>query len=187
MSMNRKIVTLCGSSRFEAWYHIWAEALGLAGHATFGLASYPSMHSKREWYSEEEKAGLDKLHKWKIEQSTAVLFLNVFGYVGQSTLSEISYAFDLNREIYFLESWGADCGVDDWQMSDLYQRARRQAGVPSGWRSPLSTCNHPSPYDLDLLPEAGALRNSIVARIESRTLAAMHDLSDGPSLNASQI
>lgn len=35
------IITLCGSSRFEAWFHMWNQALGLAGRCAFGLSSYP--------------------------------------------------------------------------------------------------------------------------------------------------
>ena len=62
------IITLCGSARFEAWYHMWNEALSLAGHRVFGLASYPSMHEgEKSWYTPEQKVTLDMVHKQKIQ------------------------------------------------------------------------------------------------------------------------
>lgn len=83
------IITLCGSSRFEPWFRLWNEALGLAGHPSFGLCAWPSRKSRREWYTAEQKTTLDRVHLTKIERSDAILVLNVFAYMGESTLSEL--------------------------------------------------------------------------------------------------
>ncbi len=107
------IITLCGSARFEPWFHAWNEALSLAGHCVFGLAAYPSQHDgTKEWYTQQQKEIIDAVHLGKIATSHAVLVLNVFAYIGESTLKEIEYALSKGKETYFLESWGAGYGLD---------------------------------------------------------------------------
>lgn len=103
------IITLCGSSRFEAHYNAWNEALTLNGHVVFSLAVMPSLKASREWYSEEQKAALDLAHLAKIQVSDAILVLNVDGYVGESTKREIAWARIRGKEIWALESWGEGC------------------------------------------------------------------------------
>ena len=44
---------------------------------------------------------LDKIHKEKIKLSDAILVVNVNGYVGNSTKSEIEFAKSLNKEILY--------------------------------------------------------------------------------------
>ncbi len=46
---------------------------------------------------------LDELHKRKIDLADEVLVLNVGGYIGESTRSEIDYARSLNMPIRYLE------------------------------------------------------------------------------------
>ena len=83
------IVTLIGSTRFEPFFHVWNEVLGLAGHPVFSLSCLPSRGFQP---TADEKIVLDQVHKQKIERSDAVLLLNVFGYIGASTMSEIKHA-----------------------------------------------------------------------------------------------
>lgn len=49
------------------------------------------------------KIELDELHKRKIDLADLVLVLNVGGYIGESTRSEIEYAKRLPRVITYLE------------------------------------------------------------------------------------
>jgi len=49
------------------------------------------------------KAKLDELHKRKIDLADEVLILNVGGYIGESTMSELVYARKLGKAIRFLE------------------------------------------------------------------------------------
>ena len=51
----------------------------------------------------ELKAKLDELHKRKIDLADEVLVLNVGGYIGDSTRSEIEYATKLDKPIGYLE------------------------------------------------------------------------------------
>ena len=166
------IITLCGSARFEPWYHMWNEALSLAGHVVFGLAAWPSMHDRREWYSEDEKNVLDYVHKRKIDASDAILVLNVFAYIGESTLNEIEYARRHEVRTHFLESWGMGLGIGGNHNVET-RAARDMYKVPLGYGSPISTVEdyeHPSPWDL--LGDGGLRRSSIVDRLQARTLAA---------------
>ena len=53
--------------------------------------------------SDFELEMLSKLHYKKIEISDAIYVVNVNGYIGASTKSEIEYARSLNKEILSLE------------------------------------------------------------------------------------
>jgi hypothetical protein len=132
------IITLCGSGRFEKWFHNWNKALSLSGHVVLGMSSYPSQNQGvKDWFSQEDKAVLDRVHKDKIALSDVALFLNVFGYMGESTLSELAYAQRVKKTIFFLESWGKGCGVGG-RHNPAYQSACEAYGVPFN-ASPVAT------------------------------------------------
>jgi hypothetical protein len=160
------IITLCGSARFEPWFHAWNEALSLSGHVVFGLASYPSLHDgEKNWYTPEEKQVLDAVHRGKIDTSHAVVFLNVMAYIGESTLNEFAYAKAQKKQILFLESWGEGCGIGGNHYRHI-QDAFARFGLKGG--SPIDTSVYPAMGPWDLLPPAGALRSGIVRRIDAR-------------------
>ena len=52
----------------------------------------------------EQKIALDELHKRKIDLADEVFVLNVGGYIGQSTHSEIEYAIAHRKPVRYLES-----------------------------------------------------------------------------------
>jgi len=160
------IVTMCGSARFEAWFHLWNEVLGLSGHAPFGLCAWPSMHEKREWYSPAQKAMLDKVHFDKIAASDAILVLNPFAYVGESTLNEIAEARRLGKAVYTLESWGVGNGITSTHYQSVRDAAER-LGVPRGFGSPFDA-RHDSRACRsvwDLLGPGGEDRSALVRLI----------------------
>jgi hypothetical protein len=163
------IITLCGSARFEAWFHMWNEALGLAGHAAFALCSYPSMHAgEKNWYDDREKSILDEVHADKIRASDAVLFLNVMAYMGESTLREFEQARRIGKKIHFLESWGEGLGIGGNHFQEV-QDAFARFGLKGG--SPIQTSKYPGPWDL--LGDGGRYRTLIVARLKLRETAAL--------------
>lgn len=49
------------------------------------------------------KTMLDELHKRKIDLSDEILVLNVGGYIGESTRSEINYAEAHGKPVKYLE------------------------------------------------------------------------------------
>lgn len=54
-------------------------------------------------YNKKEIIMLGKMHKEKINLSDAIFVVNVDGYIGESTKSEIEYAKEHNKEIIYLE------------------------------------------------------------------------------------
>lgn len=97
----RKVITMCGSLKFmkEIIYH--TERLELEGNCVLSII-YPTKEDK-DAYEPEEHELLDELHKQKIDMSDAIFVVNVNGYVGSSTRSEIEYAKEKGKEIMYLE------------------------------------------------------------------------------------
>ena len=61
-------------------------------------------HGEGVGHDSAEKIALDELHKRKIDLANRVLVLNVGGYIGDSTRSEIAYAEEQGCPIDYLES-----------------------------------------------------------------------------------
>jgi hypothetical protein len=66
-------------------------------------ASAEHGHGEGVGHDSTEKVALDELHKRKIDLADEVLVLNVGGYIGSSTRSEIEYAEKLGRPVRYLE------------------------------------------------------------------------------------
>jgi hypothetical protein len=106
--------TICGSARFEPLWHEWNKRLGLLGHISYSLMTFPSVEGSKSWYTEGEKETLDLAHLAKIEESDAILVLNKDGYIGESTHREIKWAGLRHKRIYWLEPPSIEyLGVDD--------------------------------------------------------------------------
>lgn len=159
------IITLCGSARFEKWFHAWNEALTLTGHTVFSLAVFPSQkQDQKDWYTKKQKTLLDQAHFRKIEASDAVVFLNAFAYMGASTLNEVLHARRCGKKLYALESWGKGNGIGPRHI-EAYQKAAREYGCLNVG-SPIDTF-YPHFVDVfNLLGPAGELRSSIVERLD---------------------
>ena len=61
---------------------------------------YPNKPNK-DAYTEKEKLVLNEMHKERIKLADAILVVNVDGYIGSSTKSEIQYAKSLHKEILY--------------------------------------------------------------------------------------
>lgn len=108
-SNSPKIVCLCGSSRFYDAFQQANYDKTMAGEIVLSIGFYP--HSKAEYghgegvgHDSDEKIALDELHKRKIDLCDYVYVLNVDGYVGDSTKSEMEYAKKLRKSIEYLEA-----------------------------------------------------------------------------------
>lgn len=95
------IVTLCGSTRFGDAFKDALRSETLAGKIVLSVGLLG--HSEGIDMSGPVKASLDDLHKRKIDLSDEILVLNVGGYVGASTRSEIEYAKAHGKVIRYLE------------------------------------------------------------------------------------
>jgi hypothetical protein len=94
-------LTICGSARYEAYWHEANKQLGLAGHICYALMTYPSVEGEKTWYTPEQKWTLDLAHLAKIEESDGVVMLNIEGYLGESSLRELEWARMRHKKIYW--------------------------------------------------------------------------------------
>ncbi len=98
-----KIVCLCGSGRFMDAFNTAEESETLQGHIVLTIGCNTKDVARDANY-ERHKPMLDELHKRKIDLADEVLVLNVGGYIGQSTRSEIEYAQGLGKPVRYLEA-----------------------------------------------------------------------------------
>lgn len=102
-----KIVCLCGSTRFYDAFQRANYEETMKGHIVLSVGFYPHSseiaHGEAIGCTDAQKVMLDELHKRKIDIADEVLVLNVGGYIGASTRSEIEYAQTLNQPIRYLE------------------------------------------------------------------------------------
>jgi len=96
-----KIITICGSLRFEEEIKSITEKLELEGNCVLSI-TYPTR--AKECYTEEEITILNKGHYKKIDLSNAIFVVNKNGYIGDSVKKEIIYAKEHNKEISYLEN-----------------------------------------------------------------------------------
>lgn len=168
--MKALTITLCGSARFEPWFHTWNKALTLAGHDVFSLSCFPSVQGSREWYTPEQKVALDQAHRRKIAKSDAVVFLNVFAYLGPSSLVELAFAREIGKDVYFLETWGNGNGITRRHDDETRAAARLYDAYEVG--SPVDTHRDRDVWSSDLLGPGSAYRSSLVALIKAEHAAA---------------
>ena len=97
MSARCKVITLCGSARFEETFRQVQQQLTLAGNIVLCPAFFDDFQPDAE-----EKAVLDQLHRQRIDMADEVLIINVDGYIGQSTRAEIAYAISKGKPVHYL-------------------------------------------------------------------------------------
>lgn len=93
-----KIITLCGSLKFQKEMMIIAEKKALEGHCIL-TPVYPALDNIER--TEEQLVKLKEAHFKRIELSDAILVVNVNNYIGNSTNLEIEYAKKLGKEIIY--------------------------------------------------------------------------------------
>lgn len=94
-----KVITVCGSYKYKKEMTEITEKMALKGNCM--LTPIELSRPKKEDYTEEEAKMIDKMHKEKIKISDAILVVDVDGYIGSSTKSEIEYAKSLNKEVLY--------------------------------------------------------------------------------------
>jgi len=116
-----KIICFCGSVRFSTEMMIVSWEYTKAGYIVLSWNVLPDCYFKTHPQSAgDDQAGihaaekegvcevLAELHKRKIDLADEVLVINVDGYVGDSTKSEIRYAIDHGKPLRWLEPDSAD-------------------------------------------------------------------------------
>lgn len=93
-----KIITICGSFKFQKEMLKIGEKLSLEGYCVL----YPTYPVNTKLVLTEEQIELLKEgHLKRIEISDAIFVCNIDRYVGESTKKEIEYAKKLNKEIMY--------------------------------------------------------------------------------------
>jgi len=107
------ITVLCGSTKFGPTAYREANLqLTVAGHIVLTIGCDTKSDHDLDLAAQasdgrtldEVKTDLDDLHKRKIDLADEVLVLNVGGYIGDSTRSEIEYAEKIGRPVRYLEA-----------------------------------------------------------------------------------
>ena len=97
-----KVITLCGSTRFKDEFMEAQKRLTLEGNIVISVGMFGHSGDNEVW-TEGTKEMLDDMHKRKIDMADEIYVINVGGYVGESTRSEIEYAKKTGKGIGYLE------------------------------------------------------------------------------------
>ena len=109
--MNKyKVITLCGSTRFKDEFMKAQKDLTLKGNIVISVGLFSHSGDNEVWENMDEvtriktKEMLDDMHKRKIDMADEIYVINVNGYIGESTKSEIEYAIKNNKKVNYLEN-----------------------------------------------------------------------------------
>ena len=104
-----KVITLCGSTRFKDAFMEAQKRLTLEGNIVISVGLFGHSGDNEVWEDMDEgtltrtKEMLDDMHKRKIDMADEIFVINVGGYIGSSTRSEIEYAKVIGRPVRYLE------------------------------------------------------------------------------------
>jgi hypothetical protein len=100
-----KVITLCGSTRFEAEFAAVNQRLTLDGCVVISLGMFrlPDLPDY-DWAvdSSDLKGRLGDVHFQKIRMADEVYIVDPGGYLGESTRREIAYAESLGKPVRYL-------------------------------------------------------------------------------------
>jgi hypothetical protein len=99
------VITLCGSTRFEAEFAEVSQRLTLEGCVVISLGMFrlPDLPDD-DWKADSAdlKGRLGGLHLQKIRMADEVYIVDPGGYLGESTRREIAYAQSLGKPVRYL-------------------------------------------------------------------------------------
>lgn len=96
------VITLCGSTRFKKEFLEIQKQLTLEGNIVISVGLFGHSGDNEVW-TEGIKEMLDDMHKRKIDMADEIFVINVGGYIGTSTASEIEYAQANGKSVRYLE------------------------------------------------------------------------------------
>ena len=104
-----KVITLCGSTKFKDEFLREQKRLTLEGNIVISVGLFGHSGDSEVWEGMSEdtltktKEMLDDMHKRKIDMADEIFVINVGGYIGSSTRSEIEYAQLHGKIVKYLE------------------------------------------------------------------------------------
>ena len=109
MIKDYKIITLCGSTKFKDEFMKAQKDLTLQGNIVISVGLFGHSGDNEVWENMDDgtltktKIMLDDMHKRKIDMADEIFVINVGGYIGESTRSEIEYAKSTGKVVNYLE------------------------------------------------------------------------------------
>ena len=103
-----KVITLCGSTKFKNEFIKVQKELTLKGNIVISVGLFGHSGDQEVWENMDEgtltktKEMLDDMHKRKIDMADEIFVINVGGYIGESTKSEIQYAKRMGKKVNYL-------------------------------------------------------------------------------------
>lgn len=94
-----EIVCLCGSTKYKDEYRSENKRLSREGKIVLSVGFFG--HADSVSLTNKEKRKLDQLHKRKIDVADRVHVIDVDGYIGESTQSEIEHAKRTNTPVTY--------------------------------------------------------------------------------------
>lgn len=107
MEKKYKVITLCGSTKFKKEFQEVQKKLTLEGNIVISVGLFGHAGDSEVWENQDEntltdtKKMLDDMHKRKIDMSDEIYVIDVGGYIGESTESEINYAKRHNKAVRY--------------------------------------------------------------------------------------
>lgn len=105
---NYKVITLCGSTKFKDDFIKAQKELTLKGNIVISVGLFGHSGDNEVWEGmnkgtlTDTKIMLDDMHKRKIDMADEIFVINVNGYIGDSTKSEIEYAKEHDKKVTYL-------------------------------------------------------------------------------------
>ncbi len=96
-----RVITLCGSTRFREEFIQAQKRLTLDGCIVISVGLFGHSGDDEAW-ADGVKEMLDDMHKRKIDMSDEIFVINVGGYIGSSTRSEIEYAENAGKKVRYM-------------------------------------------------------------------------------------
>ena len=109
MIKDYKIITLCGSTKFKDEFMKAQKDLTLQGNIVISVGLFGHSGDNEVWENMDDgtltktKIMLNDMHKRKIDMADEIFVINVGGYIGESTRSEIEYAKNTGKTVNYLE------------------------------------------------------------------------------------
>ena len=97
-----KVITLCGSTRFKDAFLETQKRLTLEGNIVISVGLFGHSGDEEVW-APGTKEMLDDMHERKIDMADEIFVINVGGYIGESTRSEIEYAQMTGKPVRYME------------------------------------------------------------------------------------
>lgn len=119
-----KVITLCGSTRFKDAFLETQKRLTLEANIVISVGLFGHSGDNEVW-TEGTKEMLDDMHKRKIDMADEIFVINVDGYIGSSTRSEIEYAEMTGKPVRYLENT-ENCFIPDIDTSQAVGQLRKR-------------------------------------------------------------